>query len=424
MRAFEILTEAKNKPKQIKARDPNWRDMEALRKSGAAGSHGDKTKLIPRKEKHKSMPMEATVGRELQHAEDLVIVDGSKGAMSALEQLESMAEKVDDVTIKWDGSPALYFGRDESGEFILTDKSGFLAKGYDGKAKSGKDLEKMLLGRKMKDPSPEKEADRKVFAKQMGDMFNEFESIVDDDFRGFVFGDLLYKNTPTKDGDGEYVFTPNTVTYNIPQDSDLGKRIGNTKAGIVVHHYKTLDGQEMPIKGAVKGINTNGNVLVVGPTTVTEPPKVDTQSIETARSFIKSNAAAIDALLDDAKLAEMKISDFKNILYNFVNQQVKTRDLSNLDARFLKWLQGSKVSTVKQGKIEELRQQQPKAFAAIFDALEMIMKVKDDIIDQLDMTSSVKASIGGKRGGEGYVKGKMKLVPRKHFSAANVEKHS
>jgi len=51
------LAEAK-KQEPIKARDPNWRDMEALRKSGAAGSHGDKTKTIPRKEKYKKISME------------------------------------------------------------------------------------------------------------------------------------------------------------------------------------------------------------------------------------------------------------------------------------------------------------------------------------------------------------------------------
>jgi len=34
------------KQKQIKHRDPNWRDLEALRKSGAAGSHKDKKKLM------------------------------------------------------------------------------------------------------------------------------------------------------------------------------------------------------------------------------------------------------------------------------------------------------------------------------------------------------------------------------------------
>ena len=41
------ITEAK-KQEPNKPRDPNWRDMEALRKSGAAGTHKDKTKTIPR----------------------------------------------------------------------------------------------------------------------------------------------------------------------------------------------------------------------------------------------------------------------------------------------------------------------------------------------------------------------------------------
>jgi len=48
MRIREIK---KNKPS--KPRDPNFQAMQSLRKSGAAGSHGDKTKDIPRKEKHK-----------------------------------------------------------------------------------------------------------------------------------------------------------------------------------------------------------------------------------------------------------------------------------------------------------------------------------------------------------------------------------
>tara|TARA_Y100000022_G_scaffold91051_2_gene78572 strand:- start:8707 stop:9693 length:987 start_codon:yes stop_codon:yes gene_type:complete len=48
MRIREIK---KNKPS--KPRDPNYKAMQDLRSSGASGSHGDKTKEIPRKEKHK-----------------------------------------------------------------------------------------------------------------------------------------------------------------------------------------------------------------------------------------------------------------------------------------------------------------------------------------------------------------------------------
>ena len=360
------------------------------------------------------------VGRALQHAEDLVIVDGSAGAMRALDSLAAMADNVGDVTIKWDGSPAVYFGRDENGNFILTDKSGFTAKGYDGKVKSAADLEKMLLGRGKEAPNDS----RRAFAASMAGLWDKFEGIVDPKFRGYVFGDLLFQTTPPKDKNGDYTFTPNTVTYHIPADSDLGQRIGNTSAGIVIHQYTGLDGQEQPVKGAVKGIGTGGQVLVVGPTTVTEAPSIDTAQLDSARAFVKANAGAIDALLDDAKLAANKMTDFKAILYKFVNQQVKTRDLTNLDARFEKWMDTSGISAPKQAKIAEFRQSQPKAFAAVFDALEMVMKIKDNIIDQLDATSPVKASIAGQRGGEGYVKGDIKLVPRTKFTAANIEKHA
>ena len=41
------------KPKVNKPRDPNAKAMQDLRKSGAAWSHGDKTKDIPRNDKHK-----------------------------------------------------------------------------------------------------------------------------------------------------------------------------------------------------------------------------------------------------------------------------------------------------------------------------------------------------------------------------------
>jgi uncharacterized membrane-anchored protein len=47
-------------PNTVKQRDPNWRDMEALRKSGAAGTHKDKKKdMKSGKVKHKSQQYES-----------------------------------------------------------------------------------------------------------------------------------------------------------------------------------------------------------------------------------------------------------------------------------------------------------------------------------------------------------------------------
>ena len=71
-------SEMANKPKMpkkpdIKSRDPNWKDMEAIRKSGAAGSHKDKKALDKRgyaKHKSKSFDMdEAPQGKPIAYVD-------------------------------------------------------------------------------------------------------------------------------------------------------------------------------------------------------------------------------------------------------------------------------------------------------------------------------------------------------------------
>jgi hypothetical protein len=359
---------------------------------------------------------EAKVGRELQHAEDLVIVDGSAGAMEALNELARLADSVDDVTIKWDGSPAVFFGRNESGEFVLTDTAGYAAKGYDGKVTSQDNLEKMLLSRG-KEVTPE----RKQFAAAMKSLWPRFEAIVDPSFRGFIKGDLLYFAQPPKDKTGDFVFTPNVVTYNIPATSEIGQRIAKSTAGVVVHSYTDLSGNTQPAKAAIKGINTTGPVMVLGPVSVNSSPSIDQSKLERVRQYVTKHAGEIDSLLDDSKLIADKMSDFKNILYTFVNNQVDTGNLSNLNQRFEQWLTSSKVSGAKQQKVLAYRQSHARAFEAVFTTLEQIMQIKDDVVDQLDQAAQIKASVGGKRGGEGYVMGKskIKLVPRLHFTQAN-----
>jgi len=89
----------------------------------------------------KVQPVQLNEGARIDHAEDIVFWEGSRGAMRAVEALRNLeGDSHKDVTLKWDGSPAIIFGRNEDGEFILTDKSGFTAKGYDGRSKSGDDL--------------------------------------------------------------------------------------------------------------------------------------------------------------------------------------------------------------------------------------------------------------------------------------------
>ena len=352
---------------------------------------------------------EAKVGRELQHAEDLVIIEGSAGGLRALKAIESLPQQTKNLRIKWDGSPAIYFGRDESGEFFLTDKSGYLAKGYDGKAKSPEALKSMLGAR-----GKEVDEKRQQFIGEMGNLFPKIEKIVDSKFRGVIFADLLFYAQPQKNNAGEYTFTPNVVTYSIPASSDLGKQIAQSDAGLVMHKFN-----DAPITGDVPGIDGNAGVFVIHHIEIKTPPKVDLGAINSAKGTLNLNKMAIDSLLDDTKLAADKLTDFKATLYKFVNSQVDTGNLTGLNQKFDQWLAGSGVSMPKQEKIKKLRAEQAKGFAAIFDVWEAIMQAKDSVIADIDQNSPVKQSVGGKPGGEGYIVGDIKLVPRLHFTMAN-----
>ena len=120
----------------------------------------------------------------------------------------------------------------------------------------------------------------------------------------------------------------------------------------------------------------------------------------------------------------MKVTDFPNILYTYTNRCVDDNCLTNLGKDFVQWLAGSKVSRIKQGKIIEYIRANMQGVNALWQTVSGIMKVKDDIVQQLEQQpADVKATIGDKPGGEGYVLahpgGDMKLVNRSNFSAAN-----
>ena len=275
--------------------------------------------------KHIVKEMEARI----QHAEDVVFWEGSAGAKRALKALSDMANAGGkNVTIKWDGSPAVVFGRNPKGKFIFTDKSGFVAKGYDGKSQSGDDLEQMLLGR---GKGGEKSDSYKAFAGNMKDVYDEYAKAVPKKHRGYFKGDLLYFNKPTL-VDGAYTFKPNLVQYKVQADSDIGKRIGRSKTGIVIHRVVDDAGAEGPLQNA--DIFEGNEVLVLPPVTTQEPPQIDNAGIKNLTGIINKNGAAIDKVLDENTLRNMKVSDFPNILYTYTNSCVDRNCLTNLGLDF------------------------------------------------------------------------------------------
>jgi hypothetical protein len=407
--SFETLYAAikKNYPPNIAADIfKNYKDNPSIQNAGVPTELSEEAKS----------PLRESDAR-IQHVEDFAIWHGSKGVAKSIETLKNLEKSPENVTVKWDGSPAVIFGRNENGEFVLTDKSGFGAKGYDGKVTSKNDMASMFLRRGKEAP----DANRKAFVKQMTNIWDIYEAATPENFRGYVHGDLLYFTKPSVE-DGYFVFTPNTVTYRVRSNSDIGKQISKSQSGVVLHAKIELDGTKSKVD--ISELNS-GNLLIMPPVTLTKGPRVKADDLDKVASIANSSANKIDMLLDDNFLKSNKLSSFKNALYTYVNNMTKARKLDNLTGDWSKWIATAKMSEQMKDRMNNHVNNNAEGMKALFTVIMGIMKVKNDIIAQLDASDAdVEAYTNGQRGGEGYVigQGDSKLVNRSGFSAANMTK--
>lgn len=347
----------------------------------------------------------AKVGREYQHLEDLVFIEGSKGAMKAADTLEKLGGDSSDIAIKWDGYPTMYYGRDEDGTFVLVGKNGWGR----NKSTSADDLRNFITS------TGKGEDWRDRFANEMAGIFDVMESATPQDFRGYVYGDLLYHpGKPYSEADDGVQFTPNKVTYTVNKNSQLGKRIAGSKVGVVVHtKYDEFGGKAGQPISDVKELN-NEDAVVLGQTYVTHQPEVDTSEVNEIRNMAKQNAQVMDQFL----AGQQGLTNVPGIIYTYMNQMSKAQKLGDIENGFFDWLKTSKVSPGQQAKLAQMNQDMPKALPAVFGLVKKVMAAKDHIIGQLDdADADVKQSTAGEKGGEGYVAldTKTKLVPRSRW---------
>jgi hypothetical protein len=163
----------------------------------------------------------------MTHIEDLILDGGVKGARQAILALRSLrdmlsgnSKKSVDITVKWDGAPAVFAGEDpRDGSFFVAKKGIFnsnpkIYKSHeDIKADTSGDLTKKLIL-----------------------AFDELQKL---GIKGVIQGDFMFDNSDLKketiDGKSFLVFHPNTIAYTVPADSTLAKEIRAAKIGIVWH---------------------------------------------------------------------------------------------------------------------------------------------------------------------------------------------
>ena len=190
----------------------------------------------------------------LEHLEDEIInygVDGGRAAINFLRSLRDMLAGASrssvNMTVKWDGAPAIFAGIDpEDGKFFVAKKSVFNVnpKLYKTDAEIDTDLSGALVGK------------FKVALSELSKL----------GIKDVLQGDLMFTDdveTTKIEGESYYTFQPNTIVYAVPLDSKLGKIIRMAKIGIVWHTTYTGDAlQDMKAKFGVNisGLNTPTSV--------------------------------------------------------------------------------------------------------------------------------------------------------------------
>lgn len=368
----------------------------------------------------------ASVGgkaKGIEHLEDLVFRKGTTGIKEALAIVKAVSEDAKTTTVKWDGKPAIIFGRDDIGTFILTDVAGFTAKGYNGLFASPKQLANQM-------------AQRDATAKSKGNLANRvaelvpvysqlwplLEAAVPKNFRGYIHGDLLYTSKPELVS-GNYVFMPNTIEYRIPANSDVGKRIGASEVGVAVHTYypepgapkQALTPQQMMSLKRVPGL------LLIEPVTAKEPVRAEKAEVTQLKELIRNYGSAIDGLFNPQELRALEITDLPKLCVDYINSIVGDDTVSNFNPNTLlpnfgAYLQ-KKVSPRKYSNIVEYLQS-PRSnsdgVAAAFSAFILLHNIKEDLQNKLDLQHP---------GQEGWVfstpAGVAKAVNRFKFSRDN-----
>jgi hypothetical protein len=312
----------------------------------------------------------------IEHLEDLVFRRGTQGIVDALAIVDHAIQQPSTVTAKWDGKPAVIFGRKPStGEFVLTDGSGFEAKGYDGLATSPQ---------MMADIQSKRSGDRTELIEIYRRLFPVLEAALPPNFRGYVKGDLLYMSTPPVVS-GNYVFRPNTIEYRIPANSSLGRRIGNSEIGIAVHSmYADRDEPRQPLS-RVSFQEVPGLMLErpATPRQLTAEPAL----VKQLRQLVRKDGAAINTLFNPAELRAHKITDLAKLAVDFINTKVGAPlNPNTLLPEFGDWLQ-TRVTPQKFRNIVEYLQSPTSntpALAAAFTAFILLHDLKMDLLRQAD----------------------------------------
>ena len=385
----------------------------------------------------------------MEHVEEEILNRGKEGAEYAIKQMMMFADMLKGrtnkkfrVSVKWDGAPAIIAGIDpESKKFFVGTKGVFNAT--------------PKLG------TSHEEIDR-LYGESgaVSKLHEAFEHLGKLGITGVLQGDFMFNETTLKkeeiDGQMMYVFKPQIITYAVPVDSDIGKRIGRAKFGIIFHtNYvgDTLGTSEANYDVDISKLkrtpdvwfddaffkDVSGSVLMTAEETAQAK-----QDLADAMAAYKAVPGAVWQALQSN---EPFIANFKIWINTNIRQQKLAGDPGELLNGFIDWYR-ERI----QGEIAKLKNQDPekpavknrmqkiesnmnfinanrKGLSAIIEFMKEITALKNLFIRKLNAVESIahfyRTQDGYEAGSpEGYVAidhvgGAVKIVDRLEFSYRN-----
>ena len=390
----------------------------------------------------------------LEHIEDEILNFGVPGGRAAINFIQSLRDmfagqskaKVD-ISVKWDGAPAIFAGIDpEDGKFFVGTKGVF-----------------------NKNPKLVKSpADVKNFSAGLQDKLTlAYNHISKLGIKNVIQGDMMFTQADlekTSIGDEEYItFQPNTIVYAVPANSQFAQRIKSAKIGVVWHTTytggNTLADMSASFGADVSGLKRSKNVWfddasyrdVSGKMLFTqkETTEITRYLSRAGKVFQKIDSRALKNFLDmQDKLAGSAVgSSFKTYNNTKVRAGEKVTD-PRAHARgyakyFEEWWRTKQIDVAKQEKTKKLKEkimkehlrvirQTAPTIRQVVEYQGHILDAKHFIVNKLDTGARrlAKTFIKTKTGykvtpDEGYVvvdrmKGNaVKLVDRLEFSYNN-----
>ena len=381
----------------------------------------------------------------MEHLEDEVLnggVAGTRAAINFLQGLRDMLAGSSDssvnVTVKWDGAPAVFAGiNPENGKFFVGTKGVF--------AKNAKI----------------NYTDSDISSNHAGGLVDKLKVALKELSKAGITdvlqGDMMYTKddlkTETIDGEPYITFQPNTIVYAIPVKSKLAAKIKSSNMGIVWH--TTYSGDTMEGMTASFGVSSgafreSSTIWQAdasfqdhsGSATMTKKETGDVSAIlsQAGRLFKQLDSTLLGMIAKDPQTGEL-VKAYTN---KMVSQGQKISNVRNHTAGLIAFVYDKLKAEINKVKREDTKKSKKAVmdkyvdflrtnsgeFVKIFAMQNLLIDAKLLIIRKLEKVKSIKTLMKTSTGfrvtaPEGFVAidklkgGAVKLVDRMEFSMQN-----